>query len=465
MIETIRLFRKKEDDIWALFITEFFKFVGCIVCDCELHAKRVLSLKIDDEYDVNVFFGVSKEEMLEKTKYENSDQLFDGKKVCYRIPESCVLFREKVFATEFIGSDSKLKSFYTYAEKILRDIVGDIWKEMNEQQEVLQLCDLYCRHKLFFYLYNEGSRKFVKEQEYSFKVRRSIENTLQDTADKSYCYFKDAYNELYQKKYMERDDNWKENSPYNFYAEIVLMYKLNQKMTNVEKGNIFKIESLLEKIEDMTEKIPGFVRINYLAGSICKNSNEHYRLAERYFLKALKLIGEKNVVGASSFVYYRLGQLEEDTLENENVARICYRNAYHFNQEYYPAILKLAKSSSKYGIQFCKEVISIVLNGYEMNKVMPKQQVYAYEAFLIMGDIFREAEDYVSAEKCYNNAIKLAKVVSEFFVLFDANKQDGFYEIIRRSMPVEPIMYRLIRCATHTGDSKKMEEYCNEIRE
>ena len=30
MIETIRLFRNKEDDIHALFILEFLKFIGCI---------------------------------------------------------------------------------------------------------------------------------------------------------------------------------------------------------------------------------------------------------------------------------------------------------------------------------------------------------------------------------------------------------------------------------------------------
>ena len=58
MIETIRIFRRKEDDIWALYILEFFKFIGCVVCDHIISSDYKSLEIIEDIYEVNIIFGM-----------------------------------------------------------------------------------------------------------------------------------------------------------------------------------------------------------------------------------------------------------------------------------------------------------------------------------------------------------------------------------------------------------------------
>lgn len=454
MIETIRLFRKKEQDIWALYIVEFFKFVGCFICDCELRERRVLALKFDDEYDVNLFFGVSPKDVMLRSNNQEEGSRLKGRNISVEIPSDPTM-------QELLHSEP---NHTTVSGKLLKEFVEQIWDDETEQTVLLFLSKVYCENNLFFYLYNEGNRKFVQEQHYSLKIRQSLKEALVKTAELSFDHFRKGYNSLYQRVQKESEERLLKNSPYYSYAQIVLMYKLNQKMMTMEEGNVFKIESLLERAESVMENSPDFIRINYLAGSICREKEGYYRKAERYFIKTLKMLEKKKVNGLSAFVYYRLGNLEDSIFKHEEIAQMCYRNAYHWNDEYHPVMLKIAEMSNpQKGIKLCNEVIRILMNGYFMEQVMPKQQIYAYEAFKMLGDIFKRYDDYDTATQCYQNAKKLAETRSEFFGFFDENGTQGFYEIVLRSMPTEPILYRLIECALHEGDREQVEKYFDEM--
>ena len=454
MIETIRLFRKKEQDIWALYIVEFFKFVGCFICDCELREKRVLSLKFDDEYDVNLFFGVSLNDVMLRSNNQEEECQLKGRNIFVKIPSAPTM-------QELLYSES---NHTTVSGQLLKKFVEQIWDDETEQTVLLFLSKVYCENNLFFYLYNEGNRKFVQEQHYSLKIRQRLQEALRETAELSFDHFRKGYNSLYQKVQQESEECLFKISPYCSYAQIVLMYKLNQKMMTMEEGNVFKLETLLERAERVMEKSPNFIRINYLAGSICRDREGHYQEAEQYFIKTIKMLESKHANGLSSFVYHRLGKLEEYVFRNKEIGHICYRNAYHRNREYYPAMLKLAEISNRgKGIELCNEVIRILLNGYSMEKAMPKQQIYAYEVFKILGDIFKNYDDYDAAVQCYQNAKKLAGTKSEFYKFFDGKELKGFYEIVLRSMPTEPILYRLIECASHEGKRELVEQYFEEL--
>lgn len=454
MIETIRLFRKKEQDIWALYIVEFFKFVGCFICDCEIRDSRVLSLKFDDDYDVNLFFGVSLEDVILRSKHQEEECQLKGRNISVKIPSAPTM-------QELLYSES---NHTTVSGQLLKAFVEQIWDDAAEQTVLLFLSKVYCENNLFFYLYNEGNRKFVQEQHYSLKIRQRLEEALRETAELSFDHFRKGYNSLYQRVQQESEECLFKISPYYSYAQIVLMYKLNQKMMTMEEGNVFKLESLLERAERVMEKSPDFIRINYLAGSICRDKEGYYRRAEHYLIKTLKMLEKKEVNGLSAFVYYRLGNLEDSAFGREEIAQMCYRNAYHWNREYYPAMLKIAEmSDSQKGVELCNEVIRILMNGYSMEKVMPKQQIYAYEDFKILGDIFKNYDDYDAAVQCYQNAKKLAGTKSEFYKFFDEKELQGFYEIVQRSMPTEPILYRLIECALHEDDREQVEKYFDEM--
>lgn len=454
MIETIRLFRKKEQDIWALYIVEFFKFVGCFICDCELREKRVLSLKFDDEYDVNLFFGVSLEDVMLRSNNQEEEYQLKGRNIFVKIPSAPTM-------QELLYSES---NHTTVSGQLLKKFVEQIWDDEAEQAVLLFLSKVYCENNLFFYLYNEGNRKFVQEQHYSLKIRQRLEEALRETAELSFDHFRKGYNSLYQRVQQEPEECLFKISPYYSYAQIVLMYKLNQKMMTMEEGSVFKLESLLEHAERLMEKTPDFIRINYLVGSICRDKEGYYRRAEHYFIKTLKMLEKKKVNGLSAFVYYRLGNLEDSIFGRKEIAQICYRNAYHWNDQYYPVMLKIAEmSDSQKGIELCNEVIRILMNGYSMEKVMPKQQIYAYEDFKMLGDIFKNYDDYDAAVQCYQNAKKLAGTKSEFYKFFHEEELQGFYEIVQRSMPTEPILYRLIECALHEGDWEQVEKYFDEM--
>lgn len=461
MIETIRLFREKKHDILALYILEFFKFIGCFVCDCELRETIVLALNLDDKYDVNLFLADSLNDAMMKEKYQEYKQQLEG----------CIVFLPIL---PILNSRDLLHSKSggeMGSEKLLREIVEKIWENEKAKTELLFLCKVYCENNLFFYLYNEGNRKFIQEQHYSLRIRQRLESALRETAQLSFKYFKKGYSRLYQRAENESEELLFGSSPYYSYAEIVLMYKLNQKMMNMEDGNIFKIESLMERARGVMEKVPDFIRINYLAGSICRDKEGYYREAEYYFIKTIEMLKNKNVNGLRAFVYYRLGNLEGNVFGHQESAQRCYRDACNCNGEYYPAMLKLAEISNREeGIELCNKVIRILLNGYSMEKVMPKQQIYAYEAFKILGDIFKSYDDYDIATRCYQNAKKLAGTKSEFYNFFDEKEfpgnegeLSGFYEIVQRSMPTEPILYRLLECAEHEGNREQIEKYFEEM--
>ena len=67
MIETIRLIRKKKDDIWALYIIEFLKFIGCIVNDYVFPDTPKLGGTLTSVYDANIVLNFTEEEIKEQT--------------------------------------------------------------------------------------------------------------------------------------------------------------------------------------------------------------------------------------------------------------------------------------------------------------------------------------------------------------------------------------------------------------
>ena len=114
MIQTIRIFRKKEDDLYALFIIEFLKFIGCIICDCEMRRDHVLSLNFIDCYDINLFIETNLEEIKSKSNSKDNVKEIIGPHIYYNFKSDCKKFRETMFTSS--NKENLKEEFYTYTK-------------------------------------------------------------------------------------------------------------------------------------------------------------------------------------------------------------------------------------------------------------------------------------------------------------------------------------------------------------
>ena len=94
-----------------------------------------------------------------------------------------------------------------------------------------------------------------------------------------------------------------------------------------------------------------------------------------------------------------------------------------------------------------------------MESMMPKQQIYAYKCFVLLGDIYNDIEYYDLSTTCYELSIAIANTKSHFHTLDISGKDKCFKELISLCMPQQPVFLKLINCAAKYNDEQKIQEY------
>lgn len=450
MIEAIRLFRRKEDDIWVLYIMEFLKFIGCVVCDCEIREEYGILPDLEDQYDVNIFLNVDYEDaarVIGKELQEDFEE-WQRKRTC-------------IFLSHMIFPDMQE---ILHAEKesgLLQNLIQEIWKDPKDLEEVQLLNEVYSKENLFFYLYNEGNSKFIREHHRSDGIRETIEECYREAAEKSFEHIKAAYSRLY-----ELETSGYKGKPYLSYAKVFVMYKLNEFVKAIDYSTVFKSESLLKRLEELIRSYPDYIRPHYLAGSICRRDRDYYREVEFWFSQAIQKMSKKGLKSLAGFLHYRLGKFKENIWKDISSAKICYKNAYEANKTHYSVLLKLAEWSEEDEERagYCNQLIGLLLNGYEMDQLMPKQQIFVYDSFVMLGDALRRIPDYRGAIRCYENAVDLAQTPSRFYKAFRDDDVYCFKKIVDACMPVDDVAYKIVRCASEVSDTALAEKYMKMIR-
>ena len=169
LIETVRLFRKKEDDIWSVFMLEFFKMIGCITSDYILPVQEgkmcgILAAELMDPCDVTILWN------LQSPGIEDivTQQKKNLKKLNHIIQAGETGQNETTISyVQSMGKQGKQLFRYfqnegknIFKEQVLKKIWGD---DQSALEKISLLLDAYAENDLFFYWYNKGNLKFVQE--------------------------------------------------------------------------------------------------------------------------------------------------------------------------------------------------------------------------------------------------------------------------------------------------------------
>lgn len=438
MVQYVQIIRTKQTDIYALFIIEFLKFIGCIFTEYIYHDSEPVEDEFCKTQDVTIFLDISREKIERDLAFDEAKHVFDAndnsKYVYLQIPFDEPDQKEYEFNNQIAGS-------------LLDEIIINVWDGDRFKEEIQLLKGIYLDSDIFFFLYNEGNIKFVEDYYPISGMENKAALIRRDAYNKSFEHFATCYNYL-----MTEKEKIGEVSPYFEYALLLTKYKLNEMVILLDKRNLFLIEKLLEQIEEIRKSNPDFVRLEYLAGSICKRDRRYWNDADIYYKRAVSKFNEVKEIEPKwiSFIYYQLGRLYEYKWGDLEIANFFYQKSVQRKTYYRPIFKLLRQAERQHNIddvkKYANQLIRQLLNGYRVSAVMPKERIYAFKCLNILGKCYFEQEEYDLARKCYEQAKNVSEEDSDFYDVFSPEENGCFLQIFRSCMPVQPIFSQLIIC-------------------
>ena len=467
LIETVRLFRKKEDDIWSVFMLEFFKMIGCITSDYILPVQEgkmcgILAAELMDPCDVTILWN------LQSPGIEDivTQQKKNLKKLNHIIQAGETGQNETTISyVQSMGKQGKQLFRYfqnegknIFKEQVLKKIWGD---DQSALEKISLLLDAYAENDLFFYWYNKGNLKFVqvyyplkgKEGRNTDKRQKAYQITFQKCA---HCY----------DKLIDKEN--KNDSYYYRFALIHLKHELNCIGELMSGKFIIYAEDLLKQSKRLRSDYPDRIRIDYLQATICETDSLFLWDAEAYYLKAILKFEKKYPIKKSGyFLYYKLGKYYEKKRKNIEKAEIYYRLAVQYNPTEFRSLYKIGKIEEQKrhynaAAKAANDIIKNVLNGYELFQLMPKQQIYIYKSYVLLGDIFSRRGFYTHAIVGYKRALKVSNITSLFFQVCERDNADPknniFGDAIKSCMPKQAVYRKMINVASKTNNVELVDE-------
>lgn len=445
MITKIRILRKKCHDIECIYVLEFLKLIGCLVFDrvfpneMSSEINQIMSEdELNENYDVNICYGIWGD-IINETEKKGFE---------YIEPED--------------NENQKIS-----AEKFLHVLVQRLWPDSDnpENKIVYLIKELYVDNKIFIYLYNKGNFKFIREyiSIHSINAMHSDKTkkpgVRENLCDKTYSIFL----EFYQKLMGIKSSQIKE-PVYLQFAKINLAQDLNETRELMGNGRVFRTDYMLEALDDILNDFPKMIRCHYLEGIIYSFNNQNLLNSFLCYLTAEDEAKKDNLpTTLLGFIYYQMGKCLEKKKRSKSTAYDAYSKAYIANPYMMRALYKLAeieygKGEYEKAVKHSNEIIHVLLNGYPMNEAMPGQQLYAYKSLVLLGDIYQAEERHELAIRCYERALELAKTRSLFYEVWD-DAHISFGSIQKMCMPIQPIYYKIINCASICNDVNQRAKY------
>lgn len=447
IIETIRLFRKKEDDVWAIFLMEFFKLIGCIVYDYVLPFHRDAQInmiieELDNNCDVNIFWNLS----------AINDEINRGAEVKNK--------RNWMIYVNDIKTNKKMFEYF-HEEGInifKRQVIDILWGEDNSNKEMVsKIAEAYTKNDLFFYWYHRGSLRFVQEYYPLDGKDEKIQEKRRKIYISAFEYYKNCYNQLV---------GYNRNSSYYYqYAMLNLENELNCLGKLITGGYIFDVGSLIEKAKQIEKKYPEYIRIEFLKANICETDSYFMWDAETSYINSrMRFKKEYGKQKLASFFDYKLGKYYEKKQKDYQKAEECYREACKCNPMAYRAMFKLSKIEERKenyeeAVNYANDIIQIVLNGFNIKELMPRRQIYIYKSFVLLGDIYTKMEHYFAAVEGYEKALEVSNCRSQYYE--GHNSEIDVPNVIKACMPKQPVYGKVIQGVSRLGDMKKLDKYLN----
>lgn len=444
MIETIRLIHNKDGDVEGIFLFEFFSLIGCIVNDYTVPDNEDLRSELSKDYELNLFIGISEQEIRTERKYRYLKLLIDG------------LCDEGIYYVPLRRIAS--------AELLSEEIVQKLYRDDHDSKYFKKLIQYYIEYNMFFYLHNVDLLSFMQEY-YPVYGKKTETWKMQDAGIQS------AF-ECLSNGYIMLRDSFPVISDTPFYYQYALLnlkYQLNKLAGITGNSRIFRTANMLKLLWELGRKF-SFVKINYLAGRLCSADTGYYWQTEGYFIRAVNQLQEKYPgTDIGDFLFYEFGNDYEKQKKDIREADKWYELAYERNPFSYRALYKVAKKhmengDNKQAVDEFNQIIHILLNGYRASQLMPKQQLYIYKSYVMLGDIFFDEEKYNLASKAYERAIYISDTISRFYGQVGSDMRDIYTKVLKACMPTQPIHFKLIKCASNFNDIDRTEKYYEELR-
>lgn len=434
LMQTMRLFRKKEDDLDALVILEFFKFVGFLVTDYVLDSRRKYPKMVFQNYNLNIFYKLSGEETLR--------------------------FNEEVEGSIWINGNT--------LDEVFNEILK-IKKLGWNNDSIKSIIDIFKEKRLPVVFYNLGNMKFVHEYYSQEEKREKIAKSRDNVFKSSYIAAVDCFDKIAESMAFSGLDEF---GVYSEYAFLNIKYIINQILYLWKDTQIFDVDILREYSEEIREKAPDLIRLDYLTGFICIQDNRYLGDGEGYFMNALQKAIKMNVPEElRDFLYYQLGRFCEKIRKDINLANFLYNKAYSedrfpFSRALYKIIKRQEREEDWNGVaDYSNKMIELVLNGYDWKMLMPREQLYMYKTYMLLGLAFYKLERYNLAILSYENAVKMAEISLNYNEDVIRMGYGSFLKMAEISISKRRAYLKIIECYSKYGNNKAIEEWQKRLDE
>ena len=116
-------------------------------------------------------------------------------------------------------------------------------------------------------------------------------------------------------------------------------------------------------------------------------------------------------------------------------------------------------------IDLCNKMIKFVLNGYKREELMPKEQLYIYKTYMMLGLAFNKLGELNLAILSYRNAVETAETSLEYNKELKYLDYGCFVELEKVSMSRRYAYLRMIECYSEYGDQEGVRECQNKLSE
>ncbi len=424
MIQIINLIQDQEknpdikvnNDIEKIFLMEFFQFIGCIVNDFNNPFGNFVNSNLTQEND----------------QYSNNIETFLNIDQIKQSMNS---------SNDFINDSDN------YGLNLLYKCIENIWDDSALRSEIKSLADIFTNSKLYYYFYN-------LENLISARTDECLEDR-EKCCDAALNSFIDSYNELKE----QYDDN---SSEYLKYSVVYMKHMINSITNTARKGNIFDIDIILKEIESIKNRNQNFYSLYCLEGEVCKSDTRYWYHVENCYLTGISKLCEQHIAkNIISFWYYNIGNFHGNQLHDKDTSKKYYNVADDLDKSAYRLLYKkltYAHQEHKWDamIDYANEIIALLMNGHEINQIMPKQQKYAYNSCIMLGDAYFEKEIFDLANRAYNLAININNNSSIFFdnnMWVDSiSENESFKSVFKSLIPVQPVKFKVKSCLSK-GDN------------
>lgn len=432
--QTVRLFRKKADNLEALVLLEFFKFIGCLVTDFIIEERRKFPEISPQNYDLNIILNLEEEEL-----------------------QSCC----KKF-----GKGVRIKG--NTLDEIFNGILKIKKPELNSEL-MKGIIEIFKDKKLPAVLYNLGNMKFVHEYYPQEEKWEKVAKIREEAFQKSYDTVLECYNKLEKLRETTRPQ---EMEVYFEYAVLNMKYTINQILYLWKDTLAFDVKALCTIAEKIRQAAPDFVRLEYLTGFICIHDNRYWIDGETYFMYALQKTAKKQVPEElMDFLYYQLGRFCEKIRKNIELSDAIYEKAYSETRvPFFRALYKKIKEQERKEdwnsvIDLCNKMIRLILNGYKREELMPKEQLYIYKTYMMLGLAFYKLGKFNLSIMSYKNAVEMAETSLNYNKELECMGYGSFIEMAEVSRPRRYAYLRMIECYSRYGDNEAIEECQKKLTE